>query len=102
MCRQPALRGKNARVSSLLLPSVVLSFQLLSSGRKQYRITPQERELSGIQDLLLEQDGDLHACQLRLGELESTLLRSCALGSTPSDSYSGGLVMRIGSRSAEE
>eukprot|EP00752_Nemacystus_decipiens_P007698 g6881.t1 len=36
-----------------------------------------ESELSSMQNLLLEQDEDIRACQQRLGELESTLLLAC-------------------------
>lgn len=46
-----------------------------------------------MQQLLLEQDGDLYACRRRLGELESTLYPAF----TPSSASSviGDLVFRI-------
>lgn len=37
-----------------------------------------------MQNLLLEQDEDIRACQQRLGELESTLLLACPPSSTAS------------------
>lgn len=45
----------------------------------------QEKELSGMQNLLLEQDEDIRACQQRLGELESALLLACPPSSATSN-----------------
>lgn len=52
----------------------------------------QEKELSGMKNLLLEQDEDIRACQQRLGELESTLLQ--ALAPSSSTSSTGELAAR--------
>eukprot|EP00903_Cladosiphon_okamuranus_P017393 g16021.t1 len=43
-----------------------------------------EKELSGMQNLLLEQDEEIRACQQHLGELESALLLVCRPSSTTS------------------